>query len=52
MIAIATALQTFVHPGIFFPFLCRRKEKNEKKNNSDVASHGGTSEDSVGKSAV
>lgn len=50
MIAIATALQTFVHPGIFFPFLCRRKEKNEK--NSDVASHEGTSEDSVQKSTV
>lgn len=51
MIAIATALQTFIHPGIFFPFLCRRKEK-KGKNNSDIASDEGMSEDSAGKPAV
>lgn len=50
MVAIATVLQTFVHPGIFFPFLCRRKEKKEKS--SDNESHDGTSSDSVGKSVV
>lgn len=49
--AIATVLQTVVHPGIFFPFLCRLKAKNSP-NNSAVASHEATSEDSVEKSAV
>jgi len=50
MVAIATVLQTFVHPGIFFPFLCRRKEKKSKRD-SDIESDGPSSE-SVGKSVV
>ncbi|KAK5056764.1 hypothetical protein LTR84_012296 [Exophiala bonariae] len=52
MIGIATVLQTVVHPGIFFPFLCRSSKLRKSKNHSEIASGEAASEDSVEKSAV